>query len=93
LSIGWAVAGVLASTVPATAKPVMRKAERPFIASALRVHLVRAARRHAAHLRDIVVKGESPLASAIMAAAAFAFIAPLVALVIVLALAAAHYAT
>jgi Mg-chelatase subunit ChlD len=54
---------------------------------------VRAARRHAAHLRDIVVKGESPLASAIMAAAAFAFIAPLVALVIVLALAAAHYAT
>jgi hypothetical protein len=32
LSIGWAVAGVLASTVPAMAKPVMRKAERPLMA-------------------------------------------------------------
>jgi hypothetical protein len=55
-------------------------------------HPIRATEEEAAHLREVAQKGESPATPAILLGVVAGFIAPLVAIVIVLAFAVAYFA-
>lgn len=55
-------------------------------------HPIRASVEEAAHLREVVDEGESPLTPAILAGVLLAFVVPLAAFLIFLVFAIAHFA-